>query len=82
VYADAQNIYLLRRTSCLDLTSRTAPSSLHTIPPSIECWGVAHFLTLLGGKHFMMQRFETKKFPSHRKERVLPLPVPSCHAYW
>jgi len=36
--------------------------------------GVAHFLTLLGGKHVMMQRFETKEvFRLMRKDASIPL---------
>ena len=39
-----------------------AVGSLHTIPLfHANGWGVAHFLTLLGGKHVMMQRFDTKE---------------------
>jgi fatty-acyl-CoA synthase len=35
---------------------------LHTIPLfHANGWGVAHFLVLLGGKHVMIQRFETKE---------------------
>jgi len=39
---------------------KAEPSNSHTIPLfHANGWGVAHFLTLLGGKHVMMHRFET-----------------------
>jgi fatty-acyl-CoA synthase len=45
---------------------------LHTIPLfHANGWGIAHFLTLLGGKHVMIQRFDSKEvFRLIEKERV------------
>ena len=57
-----RNIYLHALNVCLGFNIENGAVELHTIPLfHANGWGVAHFLTLLGGKHVMMQRFETKE---------------------
>lgn len=57
-----RNIYLHAQNVCLGFNAENGAVELHTIPLfHANGWGVAHFLTLLGGKHVMMQRFETKE---------------------
>jgi len=57
-----RNIYLHAQNVCLGFNTENGAVELHTIPLfHANGWGVAHFLTLLGGKHVMMQRFETKQ---------------------
>jgi len=57
-----RNIYLHAQNVCLGFNTENGAVELHTIPLfHANGWGVAHFLTLLGGKHVMMQRFETKE---------------------
>jgi fatty-acyl-CoA synthase len=57
-----RNIYLHAHNVCLGFQIENGAVELHTIPLfHANGWGVAHFLTLLGGKHVMMQRFETKE---------------------
>src|SRR6266852_6969774 len=57
-----RNIYLHALNAGLALHTDNEAVELHTIPLfHANGWGVAHFLTLLGGKHVMMQRFETKQ---------------------
>src|SRR5437588_9021376 len=57
-----RNIYLHALNAGLALNTDNEAVELHTIPLfHANGWGVAHFLTLLGGKHVMMQRFETKE---------------------
>src|SRR6266513_1407896 len=57
-----RNIYLHALNATLALHTDNESVELHTIPLfHANGWGVAHFLTLLGGKHVMMQRFETKE---------------------
>ena len=67
-----RNIYLHAQNVCLGFNIENGAVELHTIPLfHANGWGVAHFLTLLGGKHVMMQRFETKEvFRLIEKERV------------
>jgi acyl-CoA synthetase (AMP-forming)/AMP-acid ligase II len=67
-----RNIYLHALNVCLGFNIENGAVELHTIPLfHANGWGVAHFLTLLGGKHVMMQRFETKEvFRLIEKERV------------
>jgi len=67
-----RNIYLHAMNVCLGFNIENGAVELHTIPLfHANGWGVAHFLTLLGGKHVMMQRFETKEvFRLIEKERV------------
>lgn len=57
-----RNIYLHAQNVCLGFHIENGAVKLHTIPLfHANGWGVAHFLTLLGGKHVMIQRFETKE---------------------
>src|SRR3984957_12681534 len=57
-----RNIYLHAQNVCLGFNIENGAVELHTIPLfHANGWGVAHFLTLLGGKHVMVQRFETKE---------------------
>ncbi|MGB8835912.1 MAG: AMP-binding protein, partial [Candidatus Acidiferrales bacterium] len=57
-----RNIYLHAMHVCLGLKIEKAAVELHTIPLfHANGWGVAHFLTLLGGKHVMIQRFDPKE---------------------
>jgi fatty-acyl-CoA synthase len=67
-----RNIYLHAQNVCLGFNTENGAVELHTIPLfHANGWGVAHFLTLLGGKHVMMQRFETKEvFRLIEKESV------------
>jgi fatty-acyl-CoA synthase len=55
-----RNVYLHAVHVCLGFHIESGAVELHTIPLfHANGWGVAHFLTLLGGKHVMIQRFET-----------------------
>ena len=57
-----RNIYLHALNVCMGFQIENGAVELHTIPLfHANGWGVAHFLTLLGGKHVMIQRFETKE---------------------
>jgi fatty-acyl-CoA synthase len=57
-----RNIYLHAQNVCMGFNTENGSVELHTIPLfHANGWGVAHFLTLLGGKHVMIQRFETKE---------------------
>lgn len=54
-----RNIYLHALNAGLALHADKEAVELHTIPLfHANGWGAAHFLTLLGGKHVMMQRFD------------------------
>jgi acyl-CoA synthetase (AMP-forming)/AMP-acid ligase II len=54
-----RNIYLHALNAGLALHTDNEAVELHTIPLfHANGWGVAHFLTLLGGKHVMMQKFD------------------------
>jgi fatty-acyl-CoA synthase len=67
-----RNVYLHALHVCLGFHTEKDAVELHTIPLfHANGWGVAHFLTLLGGKHVMMQRFDTKEvFRLIEKEAV------------
>ena len=67
-----RNIYLHAVHVCLGFHIESGAVELHTIPLfHANGWGVAHFLTLLGGKHVMMHRFETTEvFRLIQKEGV------------
>jgi fatty-acyl-CoA synthase len=57
-----RNVHLHAVHVCLGFHIESGAVELHTIPLfHANGWGVAHFLTLLGGKHVMIQRFETKE---------------------
>ena len=54
-----RNIYLHAMNTALGHATKTGSIELHTIPLfHANGWGVAHFLTLLGGKHVMVPRFD------------------------
>lgn len=54
-----RNIYLHAYNTVLGLTTEREAVELYTIPMfHANGWGVPHFLTLLGGKHVMLQRFD------------------------
>jgi fatty-acyl-CoA synthase len=54
-----RNIYLHALNAGLAMHTDNESVELHTIPLfHANGWGVAHFLTLLGGKHVMMQKFD------------------------
>jgi fatty-acyl-CoA synthase len=67
-----RNVYLLAIHVCLGLHVERGAVELHTIPLfHANGWGVAHFLTMLGGKHVMIQRFDPKEvFRLIEKESV------------
>src|SRR5271156_1668373 len=57
-----RNIYLHALNTCMAFKIPNANVELHIIPLfHANGWGVAHFLTLLGGKHVMIQRFDAKE---------------------
>ncbi len=57
-----RNVHLHALHVCLGLQIERGAVELHTIPLfHANCWGVAHFLTLLGGTHVMIQRFDPKE---------------------
>jgi fatty-acyl-CoA synthase len=57
-----RNIYLHALHVCVGFQIESGAVELHTIPLfHANGWGVAHFLTLLGGKHVMMQRFDPRE---------------------
>ncbi len=57
-----RNIYLHALNAGLALHADNEAVELHTIPLfHANGWGVAHFLTLLGGKHVMMQKFDPQE---------------------
>ena len=54
-----RNIYLHALNASLALHTDNDSVELHTVPLfHANGWGVAHFLTLLGGKHVMLQKFD------------------------
>jgi fatty-acyl-CoA synthase len=67
-----RNVYLHALHVCLGFQIQKGAIELHTIPLfHANGWGVAHFLTLLGGKHVMIQRFDPKEvFRLIEKERI------------
>ena len=67
-----RNIYLHALNASMALHTDNDPIELHTIPLfHANGWGVAHFLTLLGGKHVMVQRFSSVEvFRLIQEERV------------
>src|SRR5712675_1391570 len=57
-----RNIYLHALNVAIAFPITSESVELHTIPLfHANGWGVAHSLTYIGGKHVMMQRFETKE---------------------
>ena len=67
-----RNIYLHALNSSLSLHTEVGAAELHTIPLfHANGWGAAHFLTLLGGKHVMIQKFDPPEvFRLIEQERV------------
>ena len=67
-----RNIYLHALNAGLASHAGDDAVELHTIPLfHANGWGVAHFLTLLGGRHVMTQRFDPAEvFRLIEKERV------------
>jgi fatty-acyl-CoA synthase len=67
-----RNIYLHALHACLALHTDNDSAELHTIPLfHANGWGVAHFLTLLGCRHVMIQRFDpVEVFRLIQTERV------------
>jgi fatty-acyl-CoA synthase len=57
-----RNVYLHAVHVCMAFQIEKGTIELHTIPLfHANGWGVAHFLTLLGGRHVMIQRFDPKE---------------------
>lgn len=57
-----RNIYLHAMHVCMAFQIENGAVELHTIPLfHANGWGVPHFLTVLGGKHVMLQRFDPKE---------------------
>ena len=67
-----RNVYLHALNACLAHTIDHENVHLHTIPLfHANGWGVAHFLTMLGGKHVMVDRFDPVEiFRLIEQERV------------
>jgi fatty-acyl-CoA synthase len=72
-----RNVYLHALHVCVAFQFQTDLVELHTVPLfHANGWGVAHFLTMLGGKHVMMQKFETTEvFRLVERERVTSFSV-------
>ena len=72
-----RNIYLHALYTCLSFNPSINLVHLHTIPLfHANGWGAAHFITQLGGKHVMMQRFDPAEvFRLIEAERVTGLGV-------
>jgi fatty-acyl-CoA synthase len=57
-----RNIYLHALQVCIAFQVENGTAELHTIPLfHANGWGVAHFLTMLGGKHVMVHGFDPKE---------------------
>jgi fatty-acyl-CoA synthase len=57
-----RNIYLHALQVCMAFQVENGSTELHTIPLfHANGWGVAHFLTMLGGKHVMVHSFDPKE---------------------
>jgi fatty-acyl-CoA synthase len=67
-----RNIYLHALQVCVAFHIEPDTVELHTIPLfHANGWGVPHFLTMLGGKHVMMRRFDPPEvFRLVEQERV------------
>ena len=67
-----RNIYLHALHACINLGVENGSVELHTIPLfHANGWGIAHFLTMLGGKHVMMDSFDpVTLFKAIETERV------------
>ena len=57
-----RNIYLHALQVCMAFQVENGAAELHTVPLfHANGWGVAHFLTMLGGKHVMVHGFDPKE---------------------
>ncbi len=57
-----RNIYLHAAHLCISFGAQNGMVGLHTIPLfHANGWGVAHLLTMLGGKHVLLGSFECKE---------------------
>jgi fatty-acyl-CoA synthase len=67
-----RNVYLHAMSVALQFNTGLESIELHTIPLfHANGWGVAHSLTLMGGTHVMVQRFETREvFRLIQEEKV------------
>jgi fatty-acyl-CoA synthase len=67
-----RNVYLHAMSVALAFNTGLESVELHTIPLfHANGWGVAHSLTLMGGTHVMIQRFETREvFRLIQQEKV------------
>ena len=67
-----RNVYLHAMSVALAFNTGLESVELHTIPLfHANGWGVAHSLTLMGGTHVMVQRFETREvFRLIQQEKV------------
>ena len=67
-----RNVYLHAMSVALAFNTGIDSVELHTIPLfHANGWGVAHSLTLMGGTHVMIQRFETREvFRLIQEEKV------------
>src|ERR1700691_1434135 len=67
-----RNIYLHALQVCMAFQVENGSVELHTIPLfHANGWGVAHFLTMMGGKHVMVHSFDPKEiFRLIEAERV------------
>jgi fatty-acyl-CoA synthase len=67
-----RNVYLHALSVCLAFATGPESVELHTIPLfHANGWGVAHSLTLMGGTHVMIQRFDPAEvFRLIERERV------------
>jgi len=72
-----RNIYLHAFYICLSFNPSIDMVHLHTIPLfHANGWGAAHFVTQLGGRHVMMQRYDAAEvFRLIEKERVTGMGV-------
>ncbi len=70
-----RNIYLNGLYTCLSFNPAINMNHLHAIPLfHANGWGAAHFITQLGGKHVMMQKFDAEEiFRLIEQEKVTGL---------
>jgi fatty-acyl-CoA synthase len=70
-----RNVYLHALYACLTDDPTVEHVQLHTIPLfHANGWGLTHTMALVGGRHVMIQRFETKRvFQLVEQERVRTL---------
>ena len=57
-----RNVHLHALQVCVAFVAENGAVELHTIPLfHANGWGVAHFLTMMGGKHVMVHSFDPKE---------------------